>query len=240
MSKPMGPRGHNMARPPKKAKKGTFKRLVSYVVQFYKVPFFLVLICIGISSLATALPGIFQQKVLDAAEKGLGFISSGSSVDSALNTVLPKIVNAVLVLIFIYILGLIASFIKTRTMASITQGFLHRMRNLMFGKMQTLPIKYFDTHKHGDIMSHYTNDIDTLRQLISQSLPQIITSCVILVTVLFIMLYFSLWMTLVVLFGVVLMLITTVKNQRFLPAPFAQGGLFARTERLNVGSPLLR
>ena len=211
MSKPMGPRGHNMARPPKKARKGTFKRLVGYVTEYYKLPFILVLICIGISSLATALPGIFQQKVLDAAETGLGYIGDGASTETALEMVLHEITNAVLVLICIYAIGLVASFIKTRTMAVITQGFLHRMRVLMFDKMQTLPIKYFDTHKHGDIMSHYTNDIDTLRQLISQSLPQIITSCVILITVLFIMLYFSLWMTLVVLFGVMLMLITTKK-----------------------------
>ena len=85
------------------------------------------------------------------------------------------------------------------------------MRTLMFDKMQKLPIKYFDTHKHGDVMSYYTNDTDTLRQLISQSLPQIMNSCIILVVVLFIMLWFSLWMTLVVLFGVFIMLLTSKK-----------------------------
>ena len=212
MSRPIAnPRGPKMGVPPRKAKKGTFKRLISYVTKYYKLPFILVLACIAISSLATALPGIFQQKVLSAAEEGLDLVASGKTADEALDVVFPTIITAVSVLIVIYVLGLIASFIKTRTMAVITQGFLHRMRTIMFDKMQRLPIKYFDTHKHGDIMSYYTNDIDTLRQLISQSLPQIITSAIILVTVLSIMLYFSLWMTLVVLFGVVLMLFTSKK-----------------------------
>ena len=196
------PRGPKMGTPSRSAKKGTFKRLIKYVTKYYKGLFILVLVCIAVSSLATALPGIFQNKVLAAAEEGLRLIGLGSEAQEALNAVLPTIISAVSVLIGIYILGLIASFIKTRTMAVITQGFLHKMRTIMFDKMQRLPIKYFDTHKHGDIMSYYTNDIDTLRQLISQSLPQIITSCIILATVLSIMLYFSLWMTLVVLFGV--------------------------------------
>ena len=212
MSRPIAnPRGPKMGVPARKAKKGTFKRLIKYVTKFYKLPFILVLICIGISSLATALPGIFQQKVLSAAENGLMLVGEGSSRSDALDAVFPTIISAVIVLICIYVIGLVASFIKTRTMAIITQGFLHKMRTIMFDKMQRLPIKYFDTHKHGDIMSYYTNDIDTLRQLVSQSLPQIITSCIILITVLSIMLYFSLWMTLVVLFGVMLMLVTSKK-----------------------------
>ena len=210
MSRPIAnPRGPKMGRPTRKAKKGTFKRLISYVFKYYKLPFVLVLVCIGINAFATALPGIFQQKVLEAAETGLGLVSSGNSVEFALDSVVPTIVSAVAVLIVIYVLGLVAAFVQTRTMAVITQGFLHKMRTIMFGKMQRLPIKYFDTHKHGDIMSYYTNDIDTLRQLISQSLPQIITSAIILVTVLSIMLYFSLWLTLVVVFGAVLMVITS-------------------------------
>ena len=212
MSKPIhNPRQPNMARPMKKAKKGTFKRLVGYVAKFYKPQFFLVLACIAISAIATALPGIFQQKVLTYAENGLKLVNNGESTENALNAVLPGITNAVIVLVVIYIFGLVASYTKTRTMAIVTQGFLHRMRTLMFDKMQKLPIKYFDTHKHGDIMSYYTNDTDTLRQLISQSLPQIMNSCIILVVVLFIMLWFSLWMTLVVLLGVFIMLFTSKK-----------------------------
>ena len=124
MSRPMGnPRGPKMGRPTRQAKKGTFKRLIGYVTKYYKFPFILVLVCIGISSLATALPGIFQNKVLTAAETGLGLVSKGSSTEAALDAVLPTIISAVAVLICIYVLGLIASFIKTRTMAVITQGF---------------------------------------------------------------------------------------------------------------------
>ena len=94
-------------------------------------------------------------------------------------------------------------------MAVITQGFLDKMRKRMFNRMQRLPIKYFDAHGHGDIMSHYTNDIDTLRQLVSQSLPSLIRSISIVLAVFFIMLYYSLWMTLLLLVGVVAMFFVT-------------------------------
>src|SRR5699024_6747368 len=96
-------------------------------------------------------------------------------------------------------------------MAIITQGSLAKMREKMFNGMQDLPIKYFDTHNHGDVMSYYTNDIDTLRQLISQCIPQLLISVVTIVTVLSIMLYYSIWMTLVVLAGVVCMVLVTTK-----------------------------
>lgn len=207
MSKPIhNPRQPSMGRPIKKARKGTFSRLLKYVFSFYKKQFILVLICILLSSMATALPGIFQNLVLTDAETGLELVKGGMDKQEALNQVLPSIKKAVGFLILIYIIGLIASYTKTRTMAIVSQGFLHKMRILMFGKMQTLPIKYFDTHKHGDIMSHYTNDIDTLRQLVSQSIPQLITSIIIICVVSGIMLYFSVWMTLVVLVGVIAML----------------------------------
>lgn len=207
MSKPIhNPRQPSMGRPIKKARKGTFSRLLKYVFSFYKKQFILVLICILLSSMATALPGIFQNSVLTDAETGLELVKGGMDKQEALNQVLPSIKKAVGFLILIYIIGLIASYTKTRTMAIVSQGFLHKMRILMFGKMQALPIKYFDTHKHGDIMSHYTNDIDTLRQLVSQSIPQLITSIIIICVVSGIMLYFSVWMTLVVLVGVIAML----------------------------------
>ena len=93
------PRGPNMATPKKRAKKGTFKRLVGYVMKFYKPQFILVLVCIALNALATAIPGIFQQKVLASAEEGLGYVRDGMSTAEALNIVLPTIVNSVLVLI---------------------------------------------------------------------------------------------------------------------------------------------
>lgn len=96
-------------------------------------------------------------------------------------------------------------------MAIITQGSLAKLREKMFNGMQDLPIKYFDTHNHGDVMSYYTNDIDTLRQMISQSIPQLIISTVTVITVLCIMLYFSVWLTLVVLLGVFFMTLVVKK-----------------------------
>ena len=108
-------------------------------------------------------------------------------------------------------LSLIAGATFNQLMAIITQGSLAKMREKMFNGMQDLPIKYFDTHNHGDVMSYYTNDIDTLRQMISQSIPQLIISTVTVLTVLAIMLYFSVWMTLVVLVGVFFMVLVTKK-----------------------------
>ena len=96
-------------------------------------------------------------------------------------------------------------------MAVITQGSLAKLREKMFNSMQDLPIRYFDTHNHGDVMSYYTNDIDTLRQMISQSIPQLIISSVVVLTVLCIMLYYSLWMTLVILLGVFCMFLVVRK-----------------------------
>ena len=109
------------------------------------------------------------------------------------------------ILACIYIVGLTSAFIQTRTMAKVTQGCLHKLRTLMFGKMQKLPVKYFDTHPRGDIMSHYTNDIDSLRQLISQSLPQMITTVIILTTVTFFMFTMSFWLAFVVIGGMLVM-----------------------------------
>ena len=110
-----------------------------------------------------------------------------------------------------YALGVITTFIYSQLMAVVTQGFLDKMRQNMFGSMQSLPIKYFDTHTHGDIMSYYTNDIDTLRQLISQSIPQLLTSFLTIVALLFYMLFLSVWMTLVVFLGVFAMTMVTKK-----------------------------
>ncbi|MBR6684142.1 MAG: ABC transporter ATP-binding protein, partial [Firmicutes bacterium] len=153
--------------------------------------------------------GIFQQNILENVDKALNLIRNGASTESAAEQFFPAITTAVIILICIYAIGLVAGFIYQRVMAIITQSFLNKMRNIMFAKMQKLPIKYFDTHTHGDIMSHYTNDIDTLRQLVSQSIPQLIISTLTLAVVLFLMLYFSVWMTLIVFVGVIAMALVT-------------------------------
>ncbi|MBQ9703735.1 MAG: ABC transporter ATP-binding protein [Clostridia bacterium] len=200
-----------MRRPMKKAKKGTLPRLLKFFFKSYKLPLVVVLICMLFNTLAGVCPGVFQQNILETVGNALDFIKNGGTTAEASDKFFPAITTAVLILVAIYVVGLIASFTYQRIMAVITQGFLHKMRTTVFGKMQSLPIKYFDTHTHGDIMSHYTNDIDTLRQLVAQSIPQLIISTLTLTVVLFLMLYFSLWMTLLVLLGVVAMAIVTKK-----------------------------
>ncbi len=123
----------------------------------------------------------------------------------------PQILRLVAILAVLYVVSLASSITYNRAMAVITQGSLKKMRESLFHKMEGLPIRFFDTHPHGDIMSHYTNDIDTLRQLISQSMPQLLISTVTVLTLLSIMLYFSVWMTAVVLTGMALMLIVVKK-----------------------------
>ena len=121
------------------------------------------------------------------------------------------IIPNVMLLIGFYVLSIIAVTVETQLSAVVTQGFLGKMRKTMFDRMQNLPIRYFDTHKHGDIMSYYTNDIDTLRQLIGQSLPTLIRAGTIVVGVFFVMLYYSIWLTLVLLLGVIVMVLLSGK-----------------------------
>lgn len=193
-------------RPVKKVKKGTFSRLIKYLFSFYKIPMIIIIVCIVFSSIGNALPNIFVQNIV-------GAITSATSENATLTAseAFARISELALMLVCVYVVGILSTFIYTRLMAYVTQGFLCKMRNKMFGGMQKLPIKYFDTHTHGDIMSYYTNDIDTLRQLISQSLPQLISSALVIIVLVGIMLYYSLWLTLTVGLGVIAMYFVTVK-----------------------------
>lgn len=170
---------------------------------FYPVMLPVTLLCIFFSAIVSAIPAVFMQNVIAVVE------TSWKSGDW--NGVSKQILTYVGILAIFYVLSLIASLSYNQLMAIITQGTLKKMREKMFNDMQRLPIKYFDTNNHGDIMSHYTNDIDTLRQMISQSFPQLLVSIITVTTVFCIMLYYSLWMTLVVLAGVILMLYITKK-----------------------------
>ncbi|MBE6542000.1 MAG: ABC transporter ATP-binding protein [Ruminococcaceae bacterium] len=173
-------------------------RVIKLVFSYYPVLFPLACLCILFSAAVSSIPSIFQQKVIAIIEER--FMSGDWTAAS------EEIIPLIIILASLYIISLIAIVTQTQLMAYITQGFLCKLRRTLFNKMQDLPIKYFDTHRHGDIMSFYTNDIDTLRQLVSQSVPQLITSAVI-VTVLFsIMIYFCGWLTLLVLLGVVAMI----------------------------------
>ena len=169
----------------------------------YPVLFPVACACIIFSAITATMPAIFQQRVL--ADIGVWYKSGDWA--GASSVIIPKIIT----LASLYVVSLISIIIYTQLMAYISQGFLHKMRCKMFSKMQDLPIRYFDTHKHGDIMSHYTNDIDALRQLIAQAIPSILQASIVIVSVFFIMLYYSVWMTCVVLLGVVAILFVTKK-----------------------------
>ncbi len=196
MSKPM-------QKPPKR--KGVLMRVFKLLLGFYPVLLPTTAVCIILSATVSAIPSIFTKNVLEVITKYVG--SGNTDYAAASKEILP----AIFLLIGLYVASLILITTYQQLMAYITQGFLSKMRCKMFDGMQNLPIKYFDTHKHGDIMSHYTNDIDTLRQLVSQSLPSLLNSFVIVVTVLSIMLYYSVWMTLVVLAGVCIMVLVSKK-----------------------------
>ena len=191
-----------------KAKKGTLGRVLRFVTKSYKGALIVVVICLLISAMVNSVGGLFTNKFTEYVEEGLDIFELYGK-DTALAQIMPKVTTTIILLVCVYLTGLICNFTWTRIMAYVTQGTLRNMRNTMFETMQKLPIKYFDTHPHGDVMSHYTNDIDTLRQLISQSIPSLISSGMILISLLFIMLYFSVWLTLVVLAGGCLMLFVT-------------------------------
>ena len=183
--------------------KGTLSRIMKTLFEFYPKMMPTVLACIVFSAVVSAIPGIFMQKVIGVIE---GNYKSGDW-----QGISGQITKYVLILGSLYALSLLACFIYTRMMAVITQGFLKKLRIKMFHGMQNLPIKYFDQNNHGDIMSYYTNDIDTLRQMVSQSIPQLITSAVIVCSSFCLMLYFSVWLALVVVAGIITMFIISKK-----------------------------
>ena len=199
--------------PPKmKIDGSTFGRVVKLLFKNYPVLYPLSIACIAISAIVSAIPAVFLQQVTSAIDGALTAIKEGTLVaETAWQTVGGDILFKISLLIIFYVLSLITITIDSQLMAVITQGFLSKTRIQMFSGMQNLPIKFFDTNKHGDIMSYYTNDIDTLRQLVAQSIPTLIRSSIIVVTVLFVMLSYSVWLTLVLLLGVFLMLLVTKK-----------------------------
>lgn len=183
-------------------RKGVIARLLKTIRAFYPVMLPVTVACIVFSAMVTAAPTIFMQKIIAVIEDNRG----GSWADMRL-----QIFSLVGILAGFYVVSLLSTLIYNQLMAIITQGTLQKLRCRMFGGMQRLPIKYFDTHNHGDIMSHYTNDIDTLRQMISQSFPQLLISAITVVCLFGIMIYYCLWLTVIVLVGVALMLMVTRK-----------------------------
>ena len=176
---------------------GTLKRLLSMLFSFYPVLLPFTIVCILINACVSAVPSLFQQRIIALIEL--------SWKDGDWAGVSGQILGLVSLLAVMYGISLLAGIIYNRTMAIITQGSLMKLREKMFNGMQDLPIRYFDTHNHGDVMSYYTNDIDTLRQMISMSIPQTLVSFVSVFTVFCIMMYYSIWMTIIVVGGVFVM-----------------------------------
>ncbi len=178
-----------------KSKLGLLLRLYRQMFRYYPVLLPLSFVLIIFNAVVRSIPSIFMQNIIEMIEE-----ANGAWAD-----VSPRIIGAVALLAGFYVISLIADFAFSQMMAVITQGTLAKLREQMFSNMQKLPIKYFDTNDHGDIMSHYTNDIDTLRQMISQSVPQILMSAVMVVTLFVIMIYYSVPLAAIVIVGVILM-----------------------------------
>ena len=181
---------------------GVLIRVLRMLISFYPVIVPFSAVCIVFSAITAAIPAFFLQQVTDT-------ILASSEQGLAWGDVWWDIVSKILILVVFYVISIIAVALETQLMARVTQSFLGKMRKTLFSKMQNLPIRYFDTNKHGDIMSRYTNDIDTLRQLIGQSLPTLIRAGTVVVSVFFIMLYYSIPLTLLLLVGVALMMLVT-------------------------------
>ena len=176
-------------------------RIIGSVFKAYPAGMVIIILTILMAGAAAVIPDLFIQKIVALIKT---FSISGDWAAAQ-----PEALKNVIFLVIIYSIAIIGVLVQSQVGAVVTQGYLNKMRNQMFRKMQNLPIKFFDTHKTGDIMSYYTNDIDTLRQLVSQGLPTLIRCGIIVIGVFIIMLYFSLWMTLVVIGGIVLMTFAT-------------------------------
>ena len=172
----------------KSKKQGTLKRVIKMLFEFYPVLMPLVVVCVLLNAVVSSIPAIFMQNIIALVEQ------SWQSGDWA--AVSGEIGKFVGILVTLYAVSLAAGVAFTQMMAVVSQGTLKKLREKMFNGMQDFPIKYFDTHNHGDIMSYYTNDIDTLRQMISQSFPQLMISLIMVMTVFGLMVYYSLWMAL--------------------------------------------
>ena len=159
------PRGQ--MKPVKKVKKGTFTRVLKYMLKDYTPHMVLVVVCIFLSVFCLLQGTLFQKTLIDSYITPM--ITSGS-------TDFTPLLMAIMRLIGIVAVGIAASYIYNRVMVTVSQGTMEKMREEIFSHMQTLPVRYFDTHSHGDIMSVYTNDVDTMRQVISSTIPNVLSS----------------------------------------------------------------
>ena len=188
-----GMRGGKRSKNPKK----TLGRLMKYIQRGYGVQFVVVLICILLSAVANVAGSMFLKSLIDDYISPLLLQAS---------PVFTGLLHALMSMAVIYLIGIATTFVYNWLMVSISQGVLKKVRDEMFAHMQKLPIRYFDTHTHGDLMSHFTNDTDTLQQMLSQSVPQMFSSAMTIISVFIGMLVTNVWLTLFVLLGVCVML----------------------------------
>lgn len=213
MQPPMG------GMPKKKMNIQTIKRLLSYL-QEYRFQLIVVIICIILASVTGVISSLFLQVLID------------DYISPLLLEAVPDfsgLLRIIIIMAGIYLVGVLAAFIYTRLMAIISQGVLKRVRDEMFAHMQKLPIKYFDQHPHGDLMSHYTNDTDTLRQMLSQSIPHTFSSLITLVAVFSAMLYLSAWLTVLALISVFFMI-------KFTGSIVGKSGMYFMKQQESLGS----
>ena len=168
-------------------------RLVKLLWHDYPQKLTLVVICIAINALVAVAPSIFIKNMTEQILIGL---------ESGWAAIAPAVFKMLGMMVVVYAIGLAANATYSQIMATVTQGFLHNLRTRMFDRMQDLPVKYFDTHNHGDIMSHYTNDADTLRQLIAQSLPALCNTTIVVTALIVVMIYYSFSLMIVMLVGI--------------------------------------
>ena len=192
------------------------KRVIRYMLHYYKYVFLLVIACILVSAVATVVGATFPQTLVD--DYIVPMLNSGSSDFSGLAADLVGLACLMAV-------GVAAAFAYNRIMVNISQGTMRRLRNDLFRSMEALPIRYFDTHAHGDIMSVYTNDVDTLRQLLSQSIPQIINSTITMAATLVTMLVLNPALTCISVLTAAVMLLVTASFSRL------SGRYYARQQR---------
>lgn len=176
------------------------KRVIGYMLHYYKIPFLFVIACILITAIATVVGATFPQTLVD--DYITPMLANGSRDFSGLAADLVR-------LACVMGLGVITAFTYNRIMVNVSQGTMLHLRDDLFRRMESLPIKYFDTHAHGDIMSVYTNDVDTLRQLLSQSIPQIINSVITMAATLVTMILLNPVLTVISILTAVVMLLVT-------------------------------
>ncbi len=193
MGGPKGMKGGPKSKDPIK----TLKRLLAYIMKRYKFRFIIVLICIAVSSVVQVAGTLFTKELIDTYIQPM--------LDGSVSSFQP-LLDAMTTLACVFVVGIICTYAYNMIMMYVSQGVLKGIRDDMFAHMETLPIKYFDTHQHGDIMSHYTNDTDTLRQMVSQSIPNLFSSGITLISTIISMIVLSIPLTILMFCGVFVML----------------------------------